>query len=102
MISCFFCFFKPPSILIATRGSFYQAQTTPLYFDRPDVKAAIHAPSVTWSTCSSNVFRDGDASVLPVFSVLPNVIEKSNRSVIVHGVADFRLIAGGTRIALQK
>jgi carboxypeptidase D len=80
------------------------AQTTPVYFDRADVKAAIHAPpTVNWEVCtSSNVFPDGDASLPPAFTVLPNVIEKSNRSVIVHGLADFILIAEGTRIVLQK
>ena len=91
-------------ILIAARGSFFQAQTTPLYFDRADVKAAIHAPAnVDWEECSSaNVFPNGDASLPPAFTVLPNVIEKSQRSVIVHGLADFRLIADGARIVLQK
>jgi carboxypeptidase D len=91
-------------ILIAARGSFGQAQTTPLYFDRADVKAAIHAPAnVSWEECgSANVFPNGDASLPPAFTVLPNVIEKSNRSVIVHGLADFHYIAEGTRIVLQK
>jgi len=75
-----------------------------LYFDRPDVKAAIHAPAtVTWAECSDiNVFPHGDASLPPAFTVLPNVIEKSNRSVIVHGLGDFILIAEGARIVLQK
>ena len=75
-----------------------------MYFDRADVKAAIHAPAtVSWSECSSeNVFPNGDASVQPALTVLPNVIEKSKRSVIVHGLADFIFIAEGTRIVLQK
>ncbi|KAH9045770.1 alpha/beta-hydrolase [Lactarius pseudohatsudake] len=87
-------------------GSFPQAQTTPVYFDRADVKAAIHAPQTTnWEVCGFNgpdVFPDGDASDPPAFTVLPNVIEKSKRSVIVHGLADFLLIAEGTRIVLQN
>ncbi|KAH9061995.1 alpha/beta-hydrolase [Lactarius vividus] len=86
-------------------GSFPQAQT-PVYFDRADVKAAIHAPQTTaWEVCKFdgfNVFPNGDASLPPAFTVLPNVIEKSKRSVIVHGLADFLLIAEGTRIALQN
>jgi len=75
-----------------------------VYFDRPDVKAAIHAPpTVNWVECSViKVFPHGDASLPPVFTVLPNVIEKSNRSVIVHGLGDFILIAEGARIVLQK
>ena len=90
----------------AARGSFPQAQTTPVYFDRADVKAAIHAPpTVNWEVCNfdgPDVFPDGDASLPPAFTVLPNVIEKSKRSVVVHGLADFVLIAEGTRIVLQK
>jgi carboxypeptidase D len=75
-----------------------------VYFDRADVKAAIHAPAdVDWMLCTdTNVFPQGDASLPPAFTVLPNVIEKSKRSVIVHGLADFILIADGARIALQK
>jgi carboxypeptidase D len=78
-----------------------------VYFNRNDVKAAIHAPeSVEWSICNftdlSYVFPEGDASLPPTFTVLPSVIEKSNRSVIVHGLADFSYIAEGDRIAIQK
>ena len=79
------------------RGSFPQTQLSPLYFDREDVKRAIHAPTnVKWSECSEQrVFPRGDASLPPALTVLPNVIEKSERSVIVHGLADFILIAEG-------
>ncbi|KAI0951764.1 hypothetical protein AcV7_007768 [Taiwanofungus camphoratus] len=85
-------------------GSFPQTQVSPLYFNRDDVKRAIHAPlDVDWTECSNiNVFPDGDASLPPVFTVLPTVIEKSERAVIVHGLADYILIAEGTRIAIQK
>ncbi|KAI0045431.1 alpha/beta-hydrolase [Auriscalpium vulgare] len=82
----------------------YQKIQTPLYFDRADVKAALHAPAnVTWVECSYvQVFPDGDASIPPAFTVLPNVIEKSKRSVVVHGLADFDLLADGARIVLQN
>ncbi|KAH8115666.1 alpha/beta-hydrolase [Phellopilus nigrolimitatus] len=86
-------------------GSFPQTQLSPLYFNRPDVKSAIHAPAeVQWTECSNiNVFPHGDASLPPaVNGVLANVIEKSQRAVIVHGLADFILIAEGTRIAIQN
>ncbi|KIJ12916.1 hypothetical protein PAXINDRAFT_136623 [Paxillus involutus ATCC 200175] len=84
-------------------GSFPQKQS-PIYFDRKEVKEAIHAPIDTeWAECSNvNVFPDGDNSLPPAFTVLPNVIEKSVRSVIVHGLADFILIAEGTRIVIQN
>lgn len=85
-------------------GSFPQTQLSPLYFDRPDVKQAIHAPqNVTWTECSNvNVFPNGDASLPSALSVLPNVIEKSNNVVIVHGLGDYILIAEGTRIVIQN
>lgn len=43
-----------------------------------------------------------DQSIVSTLSVLPNVIEKSVRTVIVHGLADFILVAEGTRIAIQN
>ena len=61
---------------------------------RTDVQDAIHAPHINWETCSSgSVYvnaqgRPGnDQSVASTLSVLPNVIEKSVRTVIVHGLA---------------
>ena len=85
----------------ATRGS---QLTTSVYFDRADVKAVLHIPTkIRWELCTSeDVFPHGDASLPAALSVLPNVIEKSKRSVIIHGLLDFRLIAEGTRIVLQK
>ncbi|KAJ6579578.1 alpha/beta-hydrolase [Mycena vulgaris] len=85
-------------------GSFEEVQLAPLYFDREDVKLAIHAPtSVDWTECSNvRVFPRGDASLPSALSVLPNVIEKSVRTVIVHGLADFILIAEGARIVIQN
>ncbi|KIL59167.1 hypothetical protein M378DRAFT_169680 [Amanita muscaria Koide BX008] len=84
-------------------GTFFQAQS-PIYFDRPEVKKAIHAPlNTTWAECSNvNVFPNGDASLPPVFSVLPSVIEKSKRAIILHGLGDYVLIADGARIAIQN
>ena len=62
---------------------------------RTDVQDAIHAPHIDWETCSSgSVYSNGttgfpgrDQSVGSALSVLPNVIEKSVRSVVVHGLA---------------
>jgi len=80
-------------------GTIFQTQLSPLYFDRVDVKKAIHAPlDVNWTLCSNvDVFPHNDDASLPsAFTVLPNVIEKSDRTVIVHGLADFVLIAEGS------
>ena len=46
--------------------------------------------------------EEEDASLPPAFTVLPNAIEKSARAVIVHGLADFILIAEGTEIVIQN
>jgi carboxypeptidase D len=88
---------------LSVRGSFPQTQVSPLYFDRADVKAVLHAPAdVDWVECSNiNVFPHGDASLPLAFTVLPNVIENSNRSVIVRGLGDFILIAEGARVVLK-
>lgn len=95
LLPCLLCVYLP--IVGGSSGSFPDIQLSPLYFDRADVKAAIHAPAnVDWTLCSNvNVFPHGDASLPPALTVLPNVIEKSNRTVIVHGLADFILIAEG-------
>jgi len=51
---------------------------------------------VDWGECSAiEVFPNGDGSPPPAVSVLPNVIEKNKRTVIIHGTVDFILIAEG-------
>ncbi|KAG8736653.1 hypothetical protein FRC10_009061 [Ceratobasidium sp. 414] len=84
-------------------GSF-DNQQSPLYFNRTDVQDAIHAPHIDWSECSAiasssptifrvclltsgqDVFVHGrDNSVPVMLSVMPNVIEKSERTVVMHG-----------------
>ncbi|KAG1860032.1 Alpha/Beta hydrolase protein [Suillus subluteus] len=68
---------------------------SPIYFNRMDVKEAIHAPVDTkWSESSNvNVFPNGDSSLPPAFTVLLNVIEKNKQTVIIHGLANFVLIS---------
>ena len=66
-----------------------------VYFNRSDVKAALHAPdSVDWAECAVDaVFTAGDAgpessgdlSADPIQSVLPKVIEKTNRVLVANG-----------------
>ncbi|KAF9519141.1 hypothetical protein BS47DRAFT_1375109 [Hydnum rufescens UP504] len=83
-------------------GSFLNTQG-PIYFARKDVQDAIHAPHISWTECSNNpvYVGAGDTSAPSSLSVLPNVIEKSERTVILHGGVDFVLIQEGTRIAIQ-
>ena len=69
----------------------------PVYFNRQDVKAAIHAPvDVQWSECSSSpVFVGGsDASPFPV-EVLPRVMKNGVPVVVVTGLADYVLLSEG-------
>jgi len=75
-----------------------------VYFNRTDVQDAIHAPHIVWNSCATRsvYLPGGDQSIPSTLSVLPNVIEKSERVVIVHGLADFILVAEGTRIAIQN
>ena len=80
---------------LSLSGSFSQVQVSPLYFDREDVKRALHAPvNVSWTECQDGVFPGGDKSPYSYY-VLPHVIEKSVRTVIVHGQIDYQLIAEG-------
>ncbi|KAH8911794.1 alpha/beta-hydrolase [Coniochaeta sp. PMI_546] len=74
-----------------------------IYFDRPDVKAAIHAPNVTWEECSSDdVFVGGDSSLPSSITVLPGVIERTNNVIIGHGALDMILLANGTLLGIQN
>ncbi|KZV64305.1 alpha/beta-hydrolase [Peniophora sp. CONT] len=81
-----------------------------IYFNRTDVQDALHAPHITWDSCANGqVYINAttgqpgrDQSIPSTLSVLPNVIEKSERTIIVHGLADFILLAEGTRIAIQN
>ena len=81
-----------------------------VYFNRTDVQDAIHAPHIVWESCGENsVYVNtttgraiNDQSIPSALSVLPNVIEKSTRTVIAHGLADYDLIAEGARIVLPN
>ena len=83
----------------------------PVYFDRPDVKAAINAPADTqWVFCSSqagrSVFVDGVDESLnggPASQpVLPKVIETTGNVLLGHGERDFVLTTAGTLLAIQN
>jgi carboxypeptidase D len=84
------------------------AGSGPVYLDRPDVKAAIHAPpNQTWVFCSNTpVFVNGtDNSLLggPASQpVLPNVIDRTQNVIIGHGSQDFVLLVNGTLMMIQN
>ncbi|KAJ9141753.1 Carboxypeptidase [Pleurostoma richardsiae] len=75
-----------------------------IYFDRADVKAAIHAPNITWEECSSSdVFVNGtDLSPPSSLTVLPSVIDRTQNVIIGHGALDMILIANGTLLGIQN
>lgn len=80
----------------------------PIYLNRPDVKAAINAPSdVEWVFCNPvPVFVDGIDNSLNAGPgaqpVLPGVIERTQNVIIAHGSQDFVLNADGTILAIQN
>ncbi|KAJ9134685.1 Carboxypeptidase [Coniochaeta hoffmannii] len=81
----------------------YLPEGAQIYFDRADVKAAIHAPNVTWEECSSDdVFVGGDSSLPSGITVLPGVIERTNNVIIGHGALDMILLANGTLLGIQN
>jgi carboxypeptidase D len=76
------------------------------YFDRTDVKAAINAPDVPWSYCQAPIYanNDTDATTLapPTLGVLPRVIERLNKTLIISGQLDLVLPTNGTLLAIQN
>ncbi|WVO14452.1 hypothetical protein L204_102086 [Cryptococcus depauperatus] len=83
-----------------------------VYFDREDVKKAIHAPeNVHWSVCAKEpVFvggnegpqGEGDTSLDPIQKVLPQVIEATNRVLVGNGDYDMIIITNGTLLSIQN
>jgi carboxypeptidase D len=82
----------------------------PVYFNRTDVKKAMHAPlDVEWLECKGPVFvgdggpqDEGDSSPDPAQSVLPRVIEATKRVLVANGALDFEIITNGTLLAIQN
>jgi carboxypeptidase D len=83
------------------------------YFNRTDVKKALHAPlNVQWSECSANPFvadngqggpeAEGDLSADPIQKVLPQVIEATNRVLVANGDYDMIVLTDGTLLSVQN
>ena len=84
---------------------------TPVYFNRTDVKLAMHAPmDVNWDECAAApVFvgdggpqGEGDLSPDPIQKVLPRVIEATNRVLVANGDLDLEILTNGTLLAIQN
>jgi carboxypeptidase D len=83
----------------------------PLYFDRENVKMAMHAPpDIDWQECSAGpVFVGdggpegvGDLSLDSIQYVLPKVIEATTRVLVSNANFDFSIITSGTLLAIQN
>ncbi|KAF4637912.1 hypothetical protein G7Y89_g178 [Cudoniella acicularis] len=92
-------------------GLQYSYSGQPIYFNRTDVKKAMNAPvDVSWQECSNGaVFlgsggpeSEGDISPDPIQSVLPRVIEATNRVLISNADLDMEIITDGTLLAIQN
>ncbi|ORY68989.1 carboxypeptidase cpdS precursor [Pseudomassariella vexata] len=83
---------------------YYIPEGANVYFDREDVKQAIHAPNITWEECASNdVFiNNHDKSDPSGYKVLPHVIEATQNVIIGHGILDMILLANGSLLSIQN
>jgi len=88
----------------------YLPKGAKVYFDRPEVKAAINAPQVPWAEASPKKVYNTSSGVSVNYTdnqfsgltVLLSVIERSKRTVIGHGGLDFILIRNGTLLTIQN
>ena len=76
-----------------------------IYFDRPDVQKAIHAPPTEWRECAvGDVFVNGTDQSPPTAQsgILSRVIERTKKTVIGQGGLDYIIITNGTLLAIQN
>lgn len=102
----------PYSVLGIVNVGDYSPPGAVIYFNRTDVKEALHAPlDSNWQQCTDvNVFGDGnatseasDTSAPPAANgVLQNVIEHTNNVLIGSGDLDMLLSTNGTLFVIQN
>ncbi|TVY19385.1 DNA repair and recombination protein RAD54B [Lachnellula arida] len=101
----------PPDPLGYPTDLLFSYPGLPVYFNRSDVKQAMHAPEdVEWLECTNNpVFvgdggpqDEGDLSADPIQSILPRVIQATNRVLISNGDLDMEILTFGTLLAIQN
>lgn len=83
----------------------YSPPGAEVYFDRQDVKKALHAPlNSKWSQCNERpVFRGSDTSIPPTLDgTLTNVIDRTKNVLIGSGDLDFILMSNGSLFTLQN
>jgi carboxypeptidase D len=80
----------------------YTPEGATTYFNRTDVKKALHAPlDVDWEICTGGVL-DIDNSPPSIAHAIPQVIEATNRMLIASGDLDMILITNGTLLSIQN
>ncbi|KAF3018849.1 hypothetical protein E8E14_006693 [Neopestalotiopsis sp. 37M] len=91
-------------VLGAPGSLMYLPEGAEIYFDRADVKKAIHAPeNQTWAECSGGIFQNNtDASEPSSWTAIPRVIEATQNVIIGHGLLDFVLLSDQTLLAIQN
>jgi carboxypeptidase D len=72
------------------------------YFNRSDVKKAMHAPDIDWEICSSKSVFIRDSSLPSSQKVIPQVIEATNRMLISNGDFDMILSTNNTLLTIQN
>lgn len=87
----------PTSLVYSPTGA------PPLYFNRSDVKQAMHAPQdVNWEVCASQSVLLDDTSLPTIVHAIPQMIEATNRVLIANGDYDMILITNGTLLGIQN
>ncbi|PLW24784.1 hypothetical protein PCANC_27233 [Puccinia coronata f. sp. avenae] len=82
----------------------FRNASQPTYLDRPDVRKALNVNSTApWFRCSDakNIFPNGDSSIVPTESVLPNIIGKG-KTIIAQGDLDGLLFLEGIKLGIQS
>ncbi|KAI3391580.1 hypothetical protein diail_7072 [Diaporthe ilicicola] len=95
----------PDDVLGFPTSLTYTAPGRQIYFNRTDVKRAIHAPlDVNWAVCAVQpVFVGGsDNSDPSSYRAIPNVIDRTRNVQISHGTMDMILLANGSLLAIQN
>lgn len=94
----------PDDVLGFPTSVMYTAPGRQIYFNRTDVKQAIHAPlDVNWAICAEqSVFAGGDSSDPSSYRAIPNVIDRTKNVQIAHGTMDMVLLANGTLLGIQN
>ncbi|KAK4082263.1 uncharacterized protein Triagg1_2075 [Trichoderma aggressivum f. europaeum] len=99
--------FNPYNILEYCPTAYTPINDDAPYFNRSDVKTAIHAPaSVTWQKCKQYVFGTAngydDNSLPSGLEHLPQVIETTQNVIIAQGGADWLLNIDGVLLGIQN